>query len=410
MNTNLDKPTSRSNGSNAQFLEEGTAFMELTRADEGTGVTTESNPGGAERFDVIVIGGGQAGLSVGYHLARRGVRFVILDERDRVGDVWRQRWDSLRLFTPARFDGLAGMSFPTSGDHFPTKDEMGDYLESYAARFQLPVRTGTRVDALTREGDRYVMRAGGRWFEAPHVVIAMSSYQRPRVPAFALELDPRIVQLHSLDYRRPSQLPPGGVLIVGAANSGAEIAIDLVRAGHPVWVSGMNPGQVPFDIRKPFVHRVVARILFRIVFHRVLTLSTPFGRLARPRFTRKGTPLIRTRERDLAAAGVKRVGRTAGVTGGKPRLDDGTMLDVSGVVWCTGFDIGPSWVRLPVFDEHTEPIQARGVAKGEPGLYFVGAHFLHSVSSAMIHGIARDSGHVAQVIDERLRATVTARG
>jgi putative flavoprotein involved in K+ transport len=194
------------------------------------------------------------------------------------------------------------------------------------------------------------------------------------------------------------------VLIVGAANSGAEIAIDLVRDGRPVSLSGRTPGQVPFDIRKPFVHRVILRILFRLVFHRVLSLSTPLGRRARPRFTMRGLPLIRTRERDLAAAGVKRVGRTAGVTGGKPRLDDGTVLDVSGVVWATGFDIGPSWVRLPVFDAHLEPIQERGVARGEPGLYFVGTHFLHSVSSGMIHGIARDAEHVARVIGQRMRS------
>src|SRR6185436_5848326 len=171
-------------------------------------------------FDVIVIGGGQSGLAMGHALAQRGKSFVILDAHARIGDAWRKRWDSLRLFTPARYDGLDGLRFPAPPHSFPTKDEMADYLEAYAKHFQLPVRTGTRVERLTREGDRYVVIAGGRRLEADHVVVAMASYQRPRVPAFAQDLDPRIVQMKSLDYRRPGQLPPGDVLVVGAANSG----------------------------------------------------------------------------------------------------------------------------------------------------------------------------------------------
>jgi cation diffusion facilitator CzcD-associated flavoprotein CzcO len=152
-----------------------------------------------ERFDVIVIGGGQAGLSVGHHLARQGLGFVILDAHARTGDAWRKRWDSLRLFTPAVFDGLDGMPFPARPFHFPTKDEMADYLESYAKRFALPVRHGVRVERLTREGGMYVITAGDRRLEAPQVVVAMANYQAPRVPSLARELDPGIVQLHSRD-------------------------------------------------------------------------------------------------------------------------------------------------------------------------------------------------------------------
>src|SRR5579884_417399 len=176
-----------------------------------------------ERIQTIVIGGGQAGLSVGYHLARRGLPFVILDANERIGDSWRKRWDSLRLFTPARYDGLAGMPFPAPAFTFVTKDEMADYLEAYAARFALPVRTGVRVDRLSRHGDRFDVTAGGLRFEAENVVVAMSNYQQPRVPPFAHELDPGISQLHSSEYRNPSQLRDGSVLIVGAGNSGAEI-------------------------------------------------------------------------------------------------------------------------------------------------------------------------------------------
>ena len=386
------------------WLEEGAAFEDLSRS----AAADASAPGTAETFDVIVIGAGQAGLSVGYHLARRGTRFVILDAQARVGDAWRQRWDSLRLFTPARFDGLVGMPFPGSSDDFPTKDEMADYLESYATRFGLPVRTNARVERLARQGDRYVVIAGGKRLEARQVVIAMSSYQAPRVPAFARDLSPEIVQLHSADYRRPSQLPDGDVLVVGAGNSGAEIAMDLLKPGRRVWLSGRIPGQVPFDIRKQWVRRTILPVLFRVIFHRLISVDTPIGRKARPAFTRQGTPLIRTRAQDLVAAGVERVGRTTEVRDGKPVLADGRLLDVKSVVWCTGFGMGTGWVSLPVFDDHGEPIQSRGVATSEPGLYFVGAHFLYSVSSAMIHGIARDAERVANSIAARLPVTASA--
>jgi putative flavoprotein involved in K+ transport len=381
-----------------QLLEEGTAFAELAalshRPEDGMRTPAPVE----ERHEVIVIGGGQAGLSVGYHLQRQGVPFVILDARARIGDAWRERWDSLRLFTPRRYDGLDGMRFPGVANDFPTKDEMADYLESYATHFRLPVRTNTRVDRLSREGDRYLLEVSGRRLEARHVVVAMSSYQRGVTPAFATQLDPSITQLHSVDYRRPSQLPPGDVLLVGAGNSGAEIAIDLARDGRSVWISGRDVGQIPFPVQKPTVRRLLLPILFRIVFHRILTLDTPMGRKLRPRLIKGGMPLIRTRRRDLAAAGVTRTPRMDGVRDGYPLLADGTVRRVSGVVWCTGFDMGQSWIDLQVFDRHGEPIQERGIVPGEPGLYFVGPHFLYSASSTMIHGIGRDAQHVAKRI------------
>ena len=332
-----------------QWLEEGTAYVESVKNSLAVN-GGDPKPAETETFDVIVIGAGQAGLSVGYHLSRRNLRFVILEASARIGDAWRQRWDSLHLFTPARFDGLDGMPFPGDPDRFPTKDEMGDYLESYAKQFNLPVRTGERVERVTREGDTYVVVAGGKRLEAAHVVVAMSSYQTPYVPDFARELDATIDQMHSIEYRRPSQLPDGDVLVVGAGNSGAEIAIDLLKKGRRVWLSGNIPGQVPFDIRKRWVRALILPVLFRVVFHRVLSVDTPMGRKARPGF-QKNTPLIRTRAGDLAAAGVARVGRITGVRDGKPTLADGEKLDVASVVWCTGFRLAPSWLQLPVFDE-----------------------------------------------------------
>ncbi len=160
----------------------------------------------SEHVETVIIGGAQAGLSVGYHLKKQGRTFVILDANERIGDSWCKRWDTLRLFTPARYDGLRGWPFPASAWSFPTKDEMADYLEAYAARFDLPVRTGVRVDGLFKVGDRFVLTSDERRFEADHVVVASGACQTPRIPAFARELDPSIVQLHSSEYRGPSQL------------------------------------------------------------------------------------------------------------------------------------------------------------------------------------------------------------
>jgi putative flavoprotein involved in K+ transport len=351
-----------------------------------------------ETFHTIVIGGGQAGLSVGYYLARQGRPFVILDASQRVGDSWRHRWDSLRLFTPARFDGLVGMPFPAAPFSFPTKDDMADYLEAYAHRFRLPIRNGVRVERLTRVGSRYVVEAGAHRFEAEHVVVAMSSYQVPRMPSFATDLHPDIVQMHSSEYRGPRQLKPGAVLLVGAGNSGAEIAVEVVR-DHETWMSGRDTGHVPFRIDGLPARLFLMKFLFRVVFHRILTIGTPLGRRARRAMLTQGGPLIRVTPKHLAARGVQRVPKLAGVVDGRPALADGRVLDVANVIWCTGFGNGFSWIDLPIFESNGEPRHTSGISRDQPGLYFVGLHFLHSFSSTMIHGIARDAKRIADAID-----------
>jgi putative flavoprotein involved in K+ transport len=353
----------------------------------------------AERIQTVIIGGGQAGLSVGYQLSRRGLPCVILDAGRRVGDAWRTRWDSLRLFTPARYDGLAGMPFPARPHYFPTKDEMADYLETYATRFRLPVRTGVTVDGLSRRGDRFVVTAGDRQFEAENVVVAMSNYQQPVVPPFARELDPRLVQIHSKDYRGPAQLRDGGVLIVGAGNSGADIAMEVVK-DHPVSLSGRDTGHVPFRIEGLAARLLLVRLVVRGLFHHVLTVRTPLGRKARPGVLGRGGPLIRIKPKDLAAAGVARVPRTVGARDGLPVLADGRVLDVANVIWCTGFEPGFSWIHLPVLGP-VEPRHEGGVVRSVPGLYFVGLAFLYSLSSVMIHGVGRDAARIARAIAAR---------
>ncbi|HWP71563.1 MAG TPA: FAD-dependent oxidoreductase [Gemmatimonadaceae bacterium] len=349
-------------------------------------------------YDVIVIGGGQAGLAMGYQLAQRGISFVILEAHERIGDSWRERWDSLRLFTPARYDGLDGMPFPAPAFSFPTKNEMADYLETYARKFQLPVLTGTRVTRVSRNGDGFTVATDQGTVSAKQVVVAMSTFQKPRIPGFAKELAPDIVQLHSFEYRNPSAMREGDVLVVGAGNSGAEIALDLASR-HRVWLSGRDVGQIPFRIESR-ISRLMVPIIFRLVFHRVLTVRTPMGRKARVRMLTTGGPRIRTKREDLTAAGVQQVGRVAGVREGKPVLEDGRVLDVSNIIWCTGFETGFSWLDLDVHGD-LEPKHDAGVARDVPGLYFVGLMFLYAGSSTMVHGVSRDASRIADVIKQR---------
>lgn len=358
-----------------------------------------------ERYDVVVIGGGQAGLVTGYHLKKRGLKFVILDGGERVGDPWRQRWDSLRLFTQARYDGLSGMPFPAPPSAFPTKDEMADYLEAYGAKFELPVRLRSRVERLSQRNGAFVIAGRGFELVADQVVVAMSSYQRKRVPAFAKDLRPNIVQLHSLDYRSPSQFAAGGVLVVGAGNSGAEIALEAVRE-HDTYLAGRDVGMVPFDIESTASKLLWSRLVIGFVFHHLLTVRTPMGKKLRPQVISRGAPLIRLKTHQLDAAGVKRVPRVAGVRDGLPVLEDGSVLDVGTVVWSTGFDHGFSWIDLPILGDDGEPLHASGVSTTHPGLFFVGQHFLHSFSSTMIRGVSRDGARIAKAAARRARRAV----
>jgi putative flavoprotein involved in K+ transport len=350
---------------------------------------------GVEQFDTIVVGGGQAGLAVGYYLKRQGRPFVILDRNERIGGSWRTRaWNSLRLFTPARYNGLPGWPFPASKWTYPTARETADYLEAYAKRFDLPVRTRMTVDRLTKIGGRFVVECGDRRFEADSVVVATGFYGTPSVPDFAPGLDPRIVQMHSSDYREPSQLRPGGVLLVGAGNSGADIAMEVSQM-HRTWLSGPDKGQVPIRIESRLA-RFVLPVLWFVASH-VLTVKTPIGRKARPHVLAHGAPRVRVKADDLREAGVESVPRVAGVQDGLPVLEDGRVLDVANVIWCTGFRHDFGWIDLPVFDGDSAPVHERGVAS-EPGLYFVGLDFLYAFTSENVGGVHRDAKHIAKHI------------
>jgi putative flavoprotein involved in K+ transport len=361
-----------------------------------------------QRIDTVIIGGGQAGLAAGYYLSQQKRDFVILDTHARAGDSWRKRWDSLRLFTPASFNHLPGMPFPKSTDRFPTKDEMADYLESYVGGFQLPMLFNTPVDELTRDGDTYLITAGALRLKANHVIVATGAYPTPRVPAFASQLDPAINQLHSVDYRNPGQLRDGAVLIVGAGNSGVEIALDLAPQ-HSVWLAGRDTGFIPANFGK-FSYELGV-VVFRALMQR-LTVDTPPGRwiVRRAKEFTGGHPVVGVTSEDLLQARIQRVPRVTSVSHGQPILKDERVLNVTNVIWSTGFVRDYRWINLPLFDAKGDPIHHRGVVQVEPGLYFVGLPYQSSLLSGLVAGAGADAKYIAKQITFRARATDLTHG
>ena len=351
----------------------------------------------SEYVETVIVGGGQAGLAAGYHLSQLGRSFLILDANQRTGDSWRNRWDSLRLFTPASLSALPGLKFPGPRNYCPTKDEMADYLEAYAARFDLPIRSGLRVDSVTKINNLFAISSGDHHFEADNLVLAAGAYQAGYVPDFAKQLNANILQLHSSDYRTPSQLSHGDVLVVGAANSGAEIALE-VAATHRTWLSGRHPGNEPVRAGSRLDRPLTPPFWFFI--SRVASVTNPIGRRMRPQMLTATLPLGRVRPKDLDAAGVMRLPRTIGVRDGRPVTSDGQTVDVANVVWSTGYRPAFHWVDLDVFDQEGRPIHHRGIT-GEPGLYFTGLFFLTSLASALVGGVGRDAEYIARHIAAR---------
>ncbi|HEY5784714.1 MAG TPA: FAD-dependent oxidoreductase [Microlunatus sp.] len=346
--------------------------------------------------ETVVIGAGQAGLATARSLQKRGRECLVLDRHLRIGDGWRQQWDSLRLFSPAKFDKLPGLGFPADPWSFPTKDDVAAYLESYAGHWDLPVRLGIRVERLTRTaGGRFAVRTDAEPIQCDNVVVATGTFGRtPLIPDCAQDLDPSILQLHSSEYRRPGQLRDGPVLVVGASHSGTDIAFELA-AVRPVTLVGPDRGEIPIRLESRLIPVVYPLLIF--VWRHVLTRRTSLGRreMAAVRF--HGGPMLRVKRADLAERGVVRIEtRVEGVRDGLPCLADGTTVTVTNVIWSTGFRQTFDWIDLPVLGADGWPREHRGVADDVPGIYFCGLSFQYSFSSMLLAGAGRDAEHVVR--------------
>jgi putative flavoprotein involved in K+ transport len=368
------------------------------------------------RFDTIVIGGGQSGLAAGYYLSRAQHSLLIVDANECTGDSWRQRWDSLRLFSPAQYDSLPGLALAAPRGTFPTKDELADYLDRYAHHFRLPILRGARVKRVTRQADEFIIECEDRTLSCSNVVVAVGAYSLPRVPDFAGHLNHSITQVHSSRYQRPSDIAADPVLVVGFGTSGVEIAMELAAAGRRVMLSGQPTSQV----LSKFVPAIFAGknpvlkllgLAYWNFMHRVVTIDTPLGRKAKSQIALRGQPLIRLNRADALAAGVEHVARMVGVTGGKPRLEDGRIVDVSSVVWCTGFRPNYEFLDLTnlSLDAKGLPVAPYGIVEQIPGLYFMGLPFQVGLTSTLVGGAGRDAALVTRHIEQRQQLAVFGR-
>ena len=359
---------------------------------------TATRGGRVERYELVIIGGGQAGLAAGYWLARQDIDFVILDANARVGDSWRQRWDSLQLFTPAKYSALPGLPFPGDPYRLPNKDDVADYLEWYAQIHDLPVRNSVRVSRMSRVDGMYRIETNSTTFEADSVIVATGPFHTPSIPAVSAQLSRDVVQLHSSEYRNPAQLPESAALVVGAANSGAQIAMELART-RPVYLAGRSVGSLP--------RRILGRDLFDWLYATVMKpgANSLIGRRMRRNILGSTDALIGMSEQDIVRGGVKRTGRIEGVRDGMPALAGGEALDVSSIVWATGFRPDFRWIDLPVLDERGFPVHERGVVGTQPGLFFVGLRFQYRLNSSLVGGVGADAEYVARAVMSRYGAT-----
>jgi putative flavoprotein involved in K+ transport len=346
-----------------------------------------------KHWHTVIIGGGQAGLAAGYFLKEMNLEFIILDENQRIGDSWRKRWDSLKLFTPSQHDCLPGMPFPGSKNNFPGKDEMAGYLERYAIEFSLPVQLNVKVNHLHSRNSHYEIETSVQKLISNNVVIATGTNPFPKIPAISSDLNPEIFQIHSSRYSNPETLPPGDVLVVGAATSGIEIALEISKT-HKTYISGKPTFHIPDNAIK------YGGELYWWFISNIITVRTPIGRKAKKSIIHGGSPLIRVSSRDLEVAGIKCLPRVAGTVDGLPKFEDNSVMKVSSVVWATGYKPDFSWIGMDVTDEAGWPLTNRGVSPVKKGLYFVGMPFQHGLTSGLAGGVGRDAAYVSRHIQQ----------
>lgn len=359
-----------------------------------------TDPAGGGVLDVVVVGGSQAGLAMAWHLAQQGLRFVVLEAAPELGQVWRSRWDSLKLFTPAQYDALPGMAFPAPADTYPTKDPVADYLQAYAAAFDLRVRLNARVTRLSQTDDGFEVRTAEETYQARQVVVATGPFQVPFVPPPAAKLDASVTQVHSADYRNPQALPDGPVLVVGGGNSGFQIAEELAATRTVDLSIATKAPMLP--------QRRAGRDLFwwltRLGLMRVTVDSRVGQRMSRREF------IIGTNRKRLERAGVRFRPRLVDAEGRTVRFADHRLLaDVGVVVWATGYRPDYAWIHIPGVVREGHVVHRRGVTE-VPGLYFLGLSWQHTRGSALLGFVADDAAYLADRIAQQHTATAAQAG
>jgi putative flavoprotein involved in K+ transport len=356
--------------------------MSESSAERGVAVEPTSS------CEVVVVGAGQAGLAIGYFLRRQSRDLVILERAGQIAPAWRERWDSLRLFTPRRYSGLPELAFPGDRDGYPTRDEVIAYLERYAATFELPIELTSEVKSLVGEDGRFRLEVDGRTITADQVVVATGPFQTPYVPKLAEKLLDDLFQTHAVGYHRPGDVPKGTVLVVGGGNTGFQIAKELSATHTAVLSIGSQ--------QKPLPQRVLGRDLFWWLTKTRLLNKTVESRLGRKLAMRD--TLIGSSPREMTERyGVELKPRLVDAEGRRMRFEDGTELEVDAVIWATGYRPDYSWIKLPIFDADGRLRHRRGVTDVH-GLYFLGLTWQHTRGSALIGFIKDDAEFIAAKI------------
>jgi putative flavoprotein involved in K+ transport len=335
--------------------------------------------------EIVIIGGGQAGLALGYYLKKERRRFIILDAAAETGESWRSRWDSLVLFTPADYSTLPGLPFPKDKHLKPDKDEVADYLALYARTFDLPIHHNCRAKRLYRDGGKYHIEVATTTITANHVVIATGPYHTPNIPKISENLSSDVFQVHSAEYRNPAQIPPGDVLVVGGANSGAQIAEELSQTRQVYLSRGRKLPFVPRFMTSHLVYRLIELSCIMRV-----NIESPFGKILRHQDAVYGVNLKKL-------ARVKMKDRLIDANGKTVTFKGGEILQIQNIVWATGYRQNFSWVDLPVFDDRGRPCHRRGVTE-LPGLYFLGLEWLWTRGSALLGWVGRDAEYLASML------------
>jgi putative flavoprotein involved in K+ transport len=336
-------------------------------------------------FDVVVVGASQTGLAIGYHLAKRGAKFAIVDAGSDIGQVWSSRWDSLKLFTPAQYSSLPGMTFPAASDTYPSKDDVASYLQSYASKFDLPVKLSAKVTSLTQRGTDYVVATAEQDFSARQIVVATGPFQVPFTPPTAGDVDESVFQMHSADYRNPTELPEGQVLVVGGGNSGFQIAEELAAMRDVSLAVGQRVPSLP--------QRLLGKDLFwwlsGVGFMKVSTDSRLGRKLA------KRDVLIGSSPKRLRRSGVTLRGRLMGARGKHVLFEDGSELEIDAIIWATGYRSDFSWIDIPAIKDPEGAIVHRRGVTDAPGLFFLGLPWQHTRGSALIGFVKDDAAFIA---------------
>ncbi|OOR22114.1 flavin-containing monooxygenase [Bacillus cereus] len=340
--------------------------------------------------DIIIVGAGQAGLAMGYYLKQEGYSFLLLEAGNRIGDSWRNRYDSLQLFTPRAYSSLPGMALIGEKNGFPYKDEIANYLEGYATYFKLPVQLQTEVLKIKKEKDIFELHTSKEILQSKKIIIASGGFQQPFIPSFSQHLSSHIFQIHSSQYKTPSQIPKGKVLVVGGGNSGMQIAVELAKT-HGVTMAISHP-----------LMFLPLHLLGKSIFYWLEKTGLLYAEINTKRgrwFQGKKDPIFGFEGKELIRNGaIKLQKKVVSASGNNIMFQNGDTYSAESVIWSTGFMQDYKWIEIEkAVNEKGFPNHIKGISPVR-GLYYIGLPWQSQRGSALICGVGKDAAYLLSEI------------